>query len=399
MELDNEGYDGIENEETINEKPSSENSSKLPSDEESSKESAEDSDEEISEELNGEYSNEVSSEVDEEFEESGDEYFGEDYFSKESNEKSDEEADRNEKIVDESLKNEQMPHISREFAPYFSNFTEALMFSTQAYDDLVDIIHHPQFKSEDIVTNIQRFRNDFVVYRKSSNRISRILAIVEVDDRLKVIIQRTPKFIELLGNLQSNGRKERCANEIWLLDRNMNNALVDIELQSIIRRVTITILYTENIINDHLSVVIRKILYKHRGHWKIKNVAYSYRHPSEFASLEEPKTSLPIYKLYIDLYYDDFGIFRNVYHSLGGVYIQIGNLPFDKRKQLKNHFVLGFVPFGGCFEEFIAPFVAEMKTLENGKIMNVQGTKSIIIASLGDITPICRKDDKRLLNF
>ncbi|GBC01031.1 hypothetical protein RclHR1_04040001, partial [Rhizophagus clarus] len=166
----------------------------------------------------------------------------------------------------------------------------------------------------------------------------------------------------------------------------MNNALVDVELQSIIRRVTITILYTENIINDYSSVVICEILYKHRGHWKIRNVAYFYHHPSEFASLEEPKTSLPIYKLYIDLHYDNFGTFRNVYHSLGGVYIQIGNLPFDKRKQLKNHFVLGFIPFGGCFKEFIAPFVAEMKTLENGKIMNVQGTKSIVIASLRDIT-------------
>ncbi|PKK63574.1 hypothetical protein RhiirC2_716893 [Rhizophagus irregularis] len=134
------------------------------------------------------------------------------------------------------------------------------------------------------------------------------------------------------------------------------------------------------------GVVIREILYKHQGHWKIRNVAYSYRYPSKFALLEEPETNLPIYKLYIDFYFDDFGTFQNVYHLLGRVYIQIGNLPFDKRKQLKNHFVLGFVPFSGSFEEFIAPFVAEMKMLENGKIMDVQGTKSIVIASLGDIT-------------
>jgi len=166
----------------------------------------------------------------------------------------------------------------------------------------------------------------------------------------------------------------------------MEDALVDIELQSIIKPVAVTILYTGVTTSNHSSVVIREILYKHQGHWKIRNVAYSYCHPSEFAPLKEPKTSLSIYKLYIDLYYDDFGTFRNVYHSLGGVYIQIGNLPFDKRKQLKNHFVLGFVLFGGCFEEFIAPFVAETKTLENGKIMDVQGTKSIVIASLGDTT-------------
>ena len=70
---------------------------------------------------------------------------------------------------------------------------------------------------------------------------------------------------------------------------------------------------------------------------------------------------IPVYKIYIDLYYDDFGTFRNVYHSLGGVYIQIGNMPFNERKLLKNHFILGFVPFGGCFDEFIKPFIKEMK--------------------------------------
>lgn len=79
-----------------------------------------------------------------------------------------------------------MPHTDGEFAPYFKNVTEALMFcwiqkhnickeifndflpsfsllinfcfiiiliATRAYDELVDIINHPKFKSEDVVTN------------------------------------------------------------------------------------------------------------------------------------------------------------------------------------------------------------------------------------------------------
>ena len=70
----------------------------------------------------------------------------------------------------------------------------------------------------------------------------------------------------------------------------------------------------------------------------------------------------------------------------GRVYVQIGNLPFNKRKQLKNHFVLSFVPFGGEFNEFIEPFVDEMKQLEKGIIMDIQGNKSLVIASLGDVT-------------
>ena len=61
-------------------------------------------------------------------------------------------------------------------------------------------------------------------------------------------------------------------------------------------------------------------------------------------------------------------------------------MTLSEKIHLKNHFVLGFVPFGGSFDEFIKPFITEMKELEVGKIMDVQGTKCLVIASLGDIT-------------
>ncbi|KAF0514529.1 hypothetical protein F8M41_017575 [Gigaspora margarita] len=348
------------------------------------------------------------------------------------------------KIVDESLSREQMPSINGEFAPYFNNITETLMFcwvenhniSTHAYDELVDIIRHPQFKSTDVTTNIRQFRKyrqrlpllpiksryihisnkktpstsqktkeiyylsitdiiwytlnnplllsqmyfgpgqqveknqelwhaiyncgDFVFYRESSTRVGRILAIVKVDDILKIKIQRILVFDELPNNLQNNNRKERsCGHEVWLLDRNEENAIIIVELNKIIKHIKVTILYNENDINEFSSIVI---------------------------PLKDPLTSIPVYKLYIDLYYDDFGTFCNTYHSLGGVYIQIGNLSFDKRKQFRNHFVLGFVPFGSKFDEFIEPFVAEMKQLEKEKIMDIKGIESLVIASFGDVT-------------
>jgi hypothetical protein len=217
-------------------------------------------------------------------------------------------------------------------------------------------------------------------------RIGRILAIVKINGELKISIQRVLRFNELPNNLQSNNRRERSHSEVWLLDREMENAIITVELQDVVKHATVVILYNEDNIHELSSIVIREILYKHQGHWKLRDVAYSYRHPSEFAPFEAPETHLPVYKLYVDVYYDDFGTFRNVYHSLGGVYIQIGNMPFGERKKLKNHFVLGFVPFGGCFDEFIEPFIAEMKVLEKGMIMNVQGNECFVIASLGDIT-------------
>ncbi len=67
-----------------------------------------------------EYSDEVFCEEEREFDESdsdgsnGDESDGDEYEPDE--------------IVDQPLSNEEMPHINGEFAPYFKNITEALMF-------------------------------------------------------------------------------------------------------------------------------------------------------------------------------------------------------------------------------------------------------------------------------
>ena len=129
------------------------------------------------------------------------------------------------------------------------------------------------------------------------------------DGELKVTVQRVLQFAKLPNNLQSNSRRERSRNEVWLLDRKVEDAIITIELQKIVRLATIVILYNEGNTNEATSIFIREILYKHQGHWKLRNVAYSYRHPSEFAALDEMVTNLPNYKLYIDLYYDDFGIF------------------------------------------------------------------------------------------
>ncbi|PKK59386.1 hypothetical protein RhiirC2_794903 [Rhizophagus irregularis] len=109
-------------------------------------------------------------------------------------------------------------------------------------------------------------------------------------------------------------------------------------------------------------------------------------HPCEYSVLNPPPpqyNNLRVLKIFIDIYYDDFGTYRNVYHSLGGVYIQVGNMPFDMRQQLRNHFVLGFVPFSGYFEEFIRPFIRDIKRLEKGVLMNVQGINCWVVAGLG----------------
>ena len=167
----------------------------------------------------------------------------------------------------------------------------------------------------------------------------------------------------------------------------MEEGSIIVNTNDIIRKIDVTIV--RNSIITPNSLFIKEILYKSNSHWKLRNVALDYMHPCEYCTLNSPPAqynNLRVLKLFIDIYYDDFGTYQNVYHSLGGVYIQLGNMTFDMRKHLRNHFVLGFVPFGRCFEDFIYPFIKDMKQLERGILMNVQGEDCWIVAALGCIT-------------
>src|SRR6266498_2083644 len=92
--------------------------------------------------------------------------------NKESSENENEEFSEDEKeydnIIDKALDEDKMPSYdnNNEFAPYFENFTTASLFcwlqkhniSTNAYKDLAEIIHNPQFMPTHVIKNVQRFR-------------------------------------------------------------------------------------------------------------------------------------------------------------------------------------------------------------------------------------------------
>ncbi|GET02877.1 hypothetical protein GLOIN_2v1776429 [Rhizophagus clarus] len=69
-------------------------------------------------------------------------------------------------FVDEALAKDKLLSYNGDFAPYFQNLTTAALFcwiykhniSTNAYEDLVDIIMRPEFNRDHIVKNIWRFR-------------------------------------------------------------------------------------------------------------------------------------------------------------------------------------------------------------------------------------------------
>ena len=108
-----------------------------------------------------------------EYEESSEE--SSEYESEESLEDEDEIEDKSSEdeeeygnVIDEAFDKNKMPpyNSDNEFAPYFENFTTASLFcwiqkhniSTCAYEDLVEIIHNPQFVSTHVIKNVRRFR-------------------------------------------------------------------------------------------------------------------------------------------------------------------------------------------------------------------------------------------------
>jgi hypothetical protein len=217
---------------------------------------------------------------------------------------------------------------------------------------------------------------DFVYYydyNDNEQKLGRLRAIVlNEGDQYRLRIQKVLDYNDLPGTFKGELRQNRSfSREVWLQDE----PFLTITTSQI----------SEKVAEDTLRIT--EILYKHHAHWRIRDATLSYQHPSEYVSVMQPPSStMKVYKLFLDIYYDDFGTFRNVYHSLGGVYVQFGNMPAHQRKLLKNHFVLGFVPFGGNFNEFMLPFVSEMKEFEQGKLMKVNGEDSWVIAGLGVVT-------------
>ena len=398
-----------------------------------------------------------------------------------------EQDDREEhhQIIDKALDKDNMPTYDGEFAPYFQNFTTAALFcwiqkhniSTNAYEDLVDIITKSEFNGNHVVKNIRRFRtwrqrlpllsilensisisskkspstsknskmayqlsiNDIIfhilnnptlfkhmyfgpginseikseywhgtlwgesplfgedqiiisgkeykcgdfVYYDIDNKLGRLRSILKNDDdQYQLRIQKIINYDDLPGNFKGTLRQRRSLeSEVWLKDE-----FQIITTSQISKKASVMFEFQHQHIPEN-ALRINEIIYKNNDHWHIRNANLSYQHPSDYIiSRPPPSPSMKVYKLFLDLYYDDFGTYRNVYHSLGGVYLQFGNMPAHQRKLIKNHFVLGFVPFGGNFDEFILPFISEMKKFERGKIMKVQGQDAWVIAGLGVVT-------------
>ena len=159
------------------------------------------SDTEEEEESDNEYNSEEEEDDDnenndkEEEEGNNDEEEEERNNDEEEEERNNDEEERNDEEEEiyqivEALDEDKIPSCNGEFAPYFNNYTTTALFcwfqkhnvSTKAYEDLVDIIHNPQFEPTHVVKNIRRFQS----WRK------RLPLLPIITKSIKILPKKTP---------------------------------------------------------------------------------------------------------------------------------------------------------------------------------------------------------------
>src|SRR6185369_11352096 len=78
---------------------------------------------------------------------------------------------------------------------------------------------------------------------------------------------------------------------------------------------------------------VREILYQNfvTHQWQIRSITQRHLHPSEYVIFPNspPIQNMRQFKFMLDIYFNNFGTFRMVYHFLDGIYMQLENMPFE----------------------------------------------------------------------
>ena len=217
---------------------------------------------------------------------------------------------------------------------------------------------------------------------RNRNFLARIRSVVEMEKEFYLKVDELVTYSQIPGHLRSSARDVDHQNKaLWLLE----DFPLIVNKQDVIDKVCVWMCDSPMIVK--YDFIVKEILYRLSGNWKIRNISQRHKLPIEYiSSIQHIPPNVPIRKFFLDIYVDDFGTYRNVYHSLGGVYLQFGNMPLMLRKQLRNHFLLGFVPFGGDIYEFFGPLREEIRALEHGYMVNTSTGNYWVMGGIGCVT-------------
>jgi len=228
---------------------------------------------------------------------------------------------------------------------------------------------------------------DFILYQIQrgtiiDQRLGQINSIVKLkeDSKEKLLyIQKIIYYKDLLGNLKSSNRLNKSKEHtVWLTEERET-----IYNNDVIGHINI---WLEDLPEpENYDYQIGEILYIYNNQTKIRKI--QQRHRLLYKSNIQKPPNIRHLKFFIDLYYDNFGAFGKSYHKLGGLYIQFGNMSLSIRQYFKNYFLVGLVPFGAKFTDFIKPFIEQMQKLQNGIIMtNCNDEKVFVSGGFGMCT-------------
>lgn len=167
---------------------------------------------------------------------------------------------------------------------------------------------------------------EFVMYEFDNVRYyGRILAFIQVEENgsWRIKIQKLLNYFDLPRIFRS---ASRGTDQLWMTDD-----FILIRRSQIIKKVVIWLKDTDQI--PRYEKRISEILYKHNNRYTIRPIEQRHHHPNEYITMGiPPSPNMKVFKFFINLYYDDFGTFRTVYHSLGGLYVQFGNMTLKLRQ-------------------------------------------------------------------
>jgi hypothetical protein len=91
----------------------------------------------------------------------------------------------------------------------------------------------------------------------------------------------------------------------------------------------------------------------------------------DFSRLEKLPKDMPVLRLFLTYYYDDFGALRKMQHKVGGSYLGLGGLPRELQQLIRNIFVDRYVPPHVEHGEAVESLLYEITELEKGVILDL----------------------------
>ncbi len=139
------------------------------------------------------------------------------------------------------------------------------------------------------------------------------LRSIQVNESSQIILKiQILLYYENLPGIFKGVNRERHSksSEVWMLD----NEFSFIYPSQVYNKAIVKLPHLHQA-SFRGELHLLELIYKHKNHWRVRDIQLSYQHPAHSIKVNDPPVnSMPVYKLFLDLYYDNFSTFRNVFH-------------------------------------------------------------------------------------